>query len=115
VSVITDADIKNLKGTFATKEDLQGLEERLEEKFVTKPEFRRLEAKVDGIQEEVGDLKVEFAEFREKLDGLDVKFDAMLGLLTDSMEEHRSGAAHFARHDRQIAALATATGTALPD
>jgi hypothetical protein len=100
--------------------------EKLKETFVTKTEHQDLVRRVDGIQEQLGDLKVEVGELHDKVDALEVKvtqkfdvlevkFDAMLGLLTDSMEEHRSGAAHFARHDRQIAALGVATGTVLPD
>lgn len=96
--MITDQDITTLKKTFATQESLD-----------------RLTDTVDGIQEQVGDIKVELGEIRETLDSLDVKFDGMIGLLEASMQEHGAGAAHLARHDRQIGALAAATSTNLPD
>lgn len=98
-----------------TNADANMLEERFKKVFVTKDEFSELVVRVDGIQEQLGDLKVEVGEIHEKVDGLDVKFDAMIGLLTDSMQEHRVGAAHLARHDRQITMLATTVGVSLPD
>lgn len=98
VLMITDADVTKLKKTFATKK-----------------EFNGLVARVDGIAEKVGDLSVEVGEINDKIDGLDVKFDAMIGLLSDSMQEHAVGAVQYARHDRQIKALAVATNTPLPD
>lgn len=112
---VTKADIATLKKTFATKKEMVQFEERLNKTFVTKTEFNGLVVRVDGITEKVGDLSVEVGELHEKFDSLDVKFDAMLGLLTDSMQEHGAGAVHLARHDRQIGALATATGVSLPD
>lgn len=122
MGMITDQDVEKLKGTFATKEDLGALEERLTEKFVTKVEHRELVVRVDGIQEQLGDLKVEVGELHDKFDSLsgklevmDTKFDAMLDLLTGNMQENVMGAAHFARHDRQIGALATHAGVSLPD
>jgi hypothetical protein len=96
--MITDQDVEKLKETFATKEDL-----------------RELGVKVDGMQEEIGDLRVEVGEIKDRIDGLDNKFDSMIGLLTASMEEYAMGGEHLARHDRQLAALSMATGVALPD
>jgi methyl-accepting chemotaxis protein len=124
--MITDQDVEKLKETFATKEDFGRLEKRLGKTFATKDEFGQLVEKVDGIQDQLGDLKVEVGEIHDRIDSLeenltgkigslDVKFDAMLGLLTGSMQEHGAGAVHLARHDRQIGALAIATGVPLPD
>lgn len=126
---LTKVDIAKMEKTFATKADIAALEKRMDEKFVTKKEFsglvvrvdvvtERLDVlteRVDGLTEKVGDMSVEIGEIHEKIDGLDVKFDAMLGLLTDGVQEHAVGAVQYARHDRQIKALATATNTVLPD
>lgn len=102
--MITDEDVTKLKKT-----------------FVTKDEFSHLSEKVDGIQERLGDLSVEVGEIKDrldsveaKIDSIDTKFDGMIGLLEASMQEHGAGAVHLARHDRQIAALATAARTTLP-
>ena len=103
--MITDADVTKLKKTFVTKTEFNGLVERVDV----------LTVRVDGLTEKVGDMSVEIGEIHEKIDGLDVKFDAMLGLLTDGVQEHAVGAVQYARHDRQIKALATATNTVLPD
>lgn len=117
--MVTDQDVIKLREIFATKEDLSLLESSLIATFVSKEEFSRLSEKVDGIQEELGDLKVEVAEVRERMDSgfdsLESKFDGMLGLLMASMEEHAVGAVQYARHDRQISALAAATGISLPE
>lgn len=129
--MITDADVTKLKETFFTKEDAEKLKEtfftkadaeKLKKTFVTKKDFNAfkkefgvLTTRVDGIAEKLGDLSVEVGELHDKFDGLDVKFDAMIGLLADGMQEHHAGAVHLARHDRQIGALATATSVTLPD
>jgi predicted NUDIX family NTP pyrophosphohydrolase len=128
--MITDQDVVKLKETFLTKEEAksfatkEALSELAEDakSFATKEALSELALKVDGIQEQLGDLKMEVGELHDKFDGLetkfdsmDVKFDAMLDLLTGSMQEHAVGAVIFARHDRQIGALAAATGITLPD
>lgn len=96
--MITDQDIEKLKETFVTKVEFNGLVER-----------------VDGIQETLGDLKVDVGELHDKFDSLEVKFDAMLDLLMTNKQENEMGAEHLMRHDRQIGALAHATGVSLPD
>jgi|GEM_PF-1599137 len=103
--MISDQDITKLKETFPTKED-----------------FSELSVKVDGIQEELGDLKVEVGELHDKFDTLSNKFDSMeskidgmVGLLEASLQEHGAGAVHLARHDRHITALATHASVSLAD
>lgn len=96
--MITDQDIVKLKETFVTKEEFGDL----------KMEVGEIHDKLDALDTRVGILDA-------KVDSLDVKFDAMLDLLTGSMQEHSVGAVQYARYDRQIKALATATGVALPD
>lgn len=110
--MITDADVTKLKKTFVTKTEFTVLTNKVD---VLSNRVDTLTDRVEGITEKVGDLSVEVGEIHDKLDGLDVKFDAMLDLLSDSKQEHVMGAAHLMRHDRQIAALATATSTVLPD
>ena len=109
--MITDQDIQKLEATFATKGELK--------EYAKQDSLNLLSEKVDGLHEQVGDFRVEFAELRGNMDSrfdtLESKFDGMLGLLLASMEEHGAGAVHLARHDRHIGALATVTGVTLPD
>jgi hypothetical protein len=96
--MITDQDITLLKATFATKE-----------------QHEALAIKVDGIQETVGDLKVEVGEINEKVDDSLVKLDFIIGTLRTLEQENGAGAAHLERHDRQLTALATSAGITLPN
>lgn len=103
--------------------------EKLKETFVTKKEHASLVEKVDRIDTELKDLTVEVRVIGKRMDVLEDKFDVMDGKLDlvltsldvltgnyqDSLDEHRAGAQVLARHERQIGALARATGTSLPD
>ncbi|MBU6321592.1 hypothetical protein KGO04_03600 [Patescibacteria group bacterium] len=88
---------------------------KLKEVFATKRESDDLKTTVDGLVEKVGDLSTEVAELTEKVDAVDVKLDKITGMLQDHRQEDAAGAAHLARHDRQIAALAAHTGALIPD
>lgn len=103
--MITDQDVEKLKGTFATNEALGRVEKKVDS----------LEGRFDILEGRFDRLEGRFDTLEGKVDSLDVKFDAMLGLLTDSMQEHAVGAVQYARHDRQIKTLATATGVTLPE
>ena len=76
--------------------------------------------------EKGGDLPVEVGEIHDRLDSLDAKFDAqhdsmhvkldnIAGMLEDHRLEDAAGAAHLARHDRQIEALATHARITVPN
>ena len=102
--MITDTDITKLKKVFATKDDLKG--------FATKDELAELRA----------DMQVGFSDVNEKIDTLAVAFgrmentlDGIAGAIQDLRTENGAGAAHLARHDRQIETLASAAHVALPD
>ena len=110
--MITDKDIIKLKETFATKKELHSLEE-----------------KVDGIVYEVGDLKVEVTELREKMDSrfdaidakidskfelLDTKLDRFLGNIDNLQTESNVCTIVQRRHTEQIEDLAAHTGFILP-
>lgn len=93
--MITDTDIIKLKETFATKADmLQGFREVGER-------FAQTDEKIDTIAAAVGRIE-------NALDGIS-------GAIQDLRTENGAGAAHLARHDRQIEALALATNVTLPD
>lgn len=110
--MITDADIKKLEKTFVTKDDL-------------KKELKKYATKVE-LFEAVSDLRVEMIERFEKADErmdtmaagithIKNTIDRLAGAYFDQQVENGAGATHFARHDRQIEALALATNVALPD
>ena len=96
--MITEQDITMLKAVFVTKE-----------------EFNAFDLKVDGIQETVGDLKVEMGEMNDKMDTMLIKMDNFTGSVRTLEQENGAGAAHLARHDRQIEVLAASTGITLPN
>ena len=114
--MITDADIKKLKKTFVTKEDL---------KKTLKNELKKYATKVE-LFEAVSDLRIEMIERFEKADDrmdtmaagiarIENSIDKLAGAIHDQQVENGAGAVHLARHDRQIAALARATHITLPD
>ncbi len=106
--MITDADITKLKKTFATKDDL-------------KSELQKYATK-DALEELRADMQIGFGEVTDKIDTLatavgriENTLDGIAGAIQDQRIENATGAVHLARHDRQIAALASATHVSLPD
>jgi len=84
--MITNADVTKLKEVFATKEEL-------------------------------ADMRVEFGEVHDKIDTvatavgrIENSIDKLSGNIQDLRTENGAGAAHLARHDRQIDELARGTG-----
>ncbi|MHB8710543.1 MAG: hypothetical protein ACYC6X_03280 [Minisyncoccota bacterium] len=138
--MITDTDITKLKGIFATKKDLKGFATKKDlnrfatkedlKRFATKEDLKRFATKEDlkrfatkdKLAELRADMQVGFGEVNEKIDTLAVAFgrmentlDGIAGAIQDLRIENGAGAAHLARHDRQIEALAVATKVALPN
>ena len=109
--MITDADITKLKKTLVTKDDFKrGLKKELK-KYTTK----------NDLKEVATDLRVEIGEVRDLVEATAVgvarienTLDGIAGAIQDLRTENGAGAVHLARHDRQISALAVATGTTLP-
>ena len=98
--MITDQDVEKLKGVFVTKEDAKA--------FAMKDTLADLRL-------EVGELHDKFDVMSDKMDYLVTGMDTLTGKYQDSPDEHHAGAEILARHDRQINALATATGVILPE
>lgn len=89
--MITDADITKLKKTFTTKEDF------------------------GDLRVEVGELSDKVYSLESKIDTLDAKFDRVIAGLDEERQENRAGAVTMNRQERQIHALATGTGVAIPE
>jgi hypothetical protein len=85
--MITDADINKLKGTFATKVEMN-------------EKFEVVDGKMDSMAAAIGRIE-------NSLDGI-------AGAIQDLRTENGAGAVHLARHDRQIETLAFATNVVLP-
>jgi predicted nuclease with TOPRIM domain len=117
--MITDADVVKLKKTFATKEDFG----HLRREFGTvKKDLGKLNGETVTIKDGLGDLRLEVGELKDEvgeihgtINRIEVTLDKMAGAIQDLRTENGAGAAHLARHDRQIAALAALGGTKLPD
>ena len=114
--MLTKEDKKYLHKTFVTKDDL---------KKTLKNELKKYATKVE-LFEAVSDLRVEMIERFEKADDrmdtmaagivrIENSLDKISGAVQDLRTENGAGAAHLARHDRQIVALARATNVALSD
>ncbi len=98
----TDADIVKLKKTFATNDALAELRADMNTGFLeVGRRFDEVEGKTDA-------LAAGIARIENSLDGIS-------GAIQELRMENGAGAAHFARHDRQIEALALATHVALPN
>lgn len=82
--MITDIDVKKLKETFATKEEL-------------------------------AEVRLELGDVKDTVHRIEITLDKVAGAINDLRTENGAGIAHFARHDRQIAALAAHSGIALPE
>lgn len=89
--MITDADVTKLKKAFATKDE------------------------ISDVREDIADLKVEVGELKDRFDTFEVKLDRIVAGLDEERMENAAGAAHLARHDRHIAALAAKSHCTLPD
>ena len=101
--MITDADITKLKKVFATKDNLE-------------------KSASEELAELRADMQIGFSNMNGKIDALAIAFgrmenllDVIAGAIQDLRTENGAGAAHLARHDRQIQVLALATNVALPD
>ncbi|MDR3548871.1 MAG: hypothetical protein P4M11_11520 [Candidatus Pacebacteria bacterium] len=92
---------------------------QLKEVFATKEQHEELSQKVDGIQEIVGDLKVEVGEMNDrlndKLDTLIITVDGFVGSVRTLEQENAFGAGMLGRHERQLDVLGVAVGITLPD
>lgn len=93
--MITDTDITKLEKVFATKGELSELRTEM------RTEFGEVHEKIDSVALAVGRIE-------NSLDGI-------AGAIQDLRTENGAGAAHLARHDRQIEALAFATSITLPN
>ncbi len=103
--MISEQDITQLKEVFVTKEEF----------FPLVVKHDALDVKVDGIQETVGDLKVEMGEVHETVDEILVRIDNFVGSVRALEQENSFGARLFERHDRQLEALANSVGITLPN
>jgi hypothetical protein len=83
---------------------------QLQEVFPTRKEFGELSNKVDGLQEQVGDLKVEVGEVNDKIDLVLEKMDSFVGAVRTLETENGAGAAILSRHAEQIEVLAKHSG-----
>ena len=93
--MITNEDVTKLKEVFATKEEMH---------------------------EGLADLRVELGEVHDKIDTvaatvarIENGIDKLCGNIEDLRLENGAGAAHLARHDRQIEVLARETGVVVPN
>ena len=93
--MITDTDITKLKKVFTTKDELTGLRADMQIGF-------------GDVNEKIDTLAVAFGRMENTLDGI-------AGAIQDLRTENGAGAAHLARHDRQIEALAVVAHVTLPD
>jgi hypothetical protein len=100
--MITDADITKLSNTFATKKELKNVHTELNDKFAA------VHVELDEMNDKIDTLAVAVGQIQNTLDGI-------AGAIQDQRVENGAGAAHLARHDRQIEALALATKVALPN
>ncbi|KND50796.1 MAG: hypothetical protein AB202_00105 [Parcubacteria bacterium C7867-007] len=64
---------------------------------------------------EVGDLKVEMGEVKERLGSIEVTIDRIAGGVDTLLQENAAGGVILSRHSRQISALALHAGATLPD
>ena len=84
--------------------------------MITNTDITKLK-EVLATKEELADVKVELGEVHEKIDTvaaavgrMENTLDTIAGAVHDLRTENGAGAAHLARHDRQIEALARGTG-----
>jgi septal ring factor EnvC (AmiA/AmiB activator) len=89
--MISDTDITKLKKVFATKEELA------------------------DVKLELGEVRDELGEMHTTVNEINIKLDKIAGGIEDLRLENRAGAAHLARHDRQIEALSKGTGVTIPN
>ncbi|MDO8496985.1 MAG: hypothetical protein Q7S61_00380 [bacterium] len=71
--MITDKDVKKLKGVFTTKEDLKKMEKKFEEKFATKDELKeninRLVKDITIVIEMLGDIHKKMDDYMTEARG----------------------------------------------
>lgn len=91
--------------------------------------FGEVNKKFDAVNEKVDTLDEKVDTISERIDTLDEKvdtvalavgrmentLDGIAGAIQDLRTENGAGAAHLARHDRQIKTLARAINVALPN
>ena len=95
--MITNADITKLKGVFASKEELADVKVELGEVHDT----------LDTMASALDTVARTVVRIENTLDG-------MTGAIHRLDTENGAGAAHLARHDRQISALAVHAHIQLP-
>ncbi|MDO8715892.1 MAG: hypothetical protein Q7J73_03670 [Dehalococcoidales bacterium] len=88
--MITNDDIKKLKGVFATKQDLK--------RFATKDDLSKVKVALVVTQHELnGKIGALGQKFDDKFDQVIVKLDAVYGELRDFRQEQ---VMHQPKHDR---------------
>jgi hypothetical protein len=127
MKMITDEDVKKLQKTFLTKKDFNTHMKILAKEnlkvFATKKDLEKLATKddlavqterTDALVYEVGDLKVEVSEIKDKITSIEVSIDHIVGGVDTLLLENGAGAVILARHTRQIDALGSHVGLILP-
>lgn len=127
---INDNDIGKLKSVFATKDDLNKLEKRLEKKFVTKKEFNdrldgvenrfiSIEKRFDNLTSVVLDLKDDqqkiYDEMHQFRDDIFTRLDASAARTELFIQEHIVLGHHVSRIEGWTRKIATETHVILPE
>ena len=111
MSMITDADIKKLKTVFATKDDLKIYATKQELSFEIAPlrhDIRRLDAKIDVLDEK-------FNDFRGILDQILNSLDSKAQITLDLQVEYAALKGSDIRQTQQIKEVAKHVGYTLKD
>jgi chromosome segregation ATPase len=84
--VINDLDIKKLKTVFTTKDDLEKLELRVGDSFISVQEqFDHVQEQFDHVQEQLDDLKTDVSDIKNHMITME---DNILGALSRLQSEN---------------------------
>ncbi|MBU1091947.1 hypothetical protein KKA27_03760 [Patescibacteria group bacterium] len=115
--MLTNEDVKKLKETLATKEDLKSFATKKDLKsFATKKDLDTFKSELIEIfptREEFEEIKDGLDSLREILQGLAVNVDKFIGITADLKQEYAMMNTQTDRHEKWIKQIADKVGVQL--